>query len=108
MRGQQKYNEYYISLSKKIRQIRLCQGLSQKEIAESIGVSFQQYQKYEKALNRIPIMALVVFCEMTDTDIKELILCNIKFTKNKSTYKKNVTYNTNTDIDDVVEIDDFF
>jgi len=42
----------------KIKQIRKIWGLSQIELAERIGISFQQIQKYEKGLTRISIMRL--------------------------------------------------
>ena len=37
----------------KIKRIRGARGMSQMELAEEVGVSFQQIQKYEKGINRI-------------------------------------------------------
>jgi len=42
----------------KIKQIRKSWGLSQIELAEKIGISFQQVQKYEKGSTRISAMRL--------------------------------------------------
>jgi transcriptional regulator with XRE-family HTH domain len=42
----------------KIRQIRKGWGLSQIELAERMGISFQQIQKYEKGSTRISVMRL--------------------------------------------------
>jgi len=42
-----------ILVGKKIRQHRCMVGMSQKEIAQIIGITFQQVQKYEKGQNRI-------------------------------------------------------
>jgi len=42
----------------KIKQIRKSQGLSQIDLAERIGISFQQIQKYEKGKTRISVMRL--------------------------------------------------
>jgi transcriptional regulator with XRE-family HTH domain len=42
----------------KIRQIRKGWGLSQIELAEKVGISFQQIQKYEKGSTRISVMRL--------------------------------------------------
>ena len=42
----------------KIKQIREGWGLTQIELAEKIGVSFQQIQKYEKGLTKISVMRL--------------------------------------------------
>jgi len=40
-------------VAKRIRTIRLVKGLSQQQIAQALGVSIQQVQKYEKGTNRI-------------------------------------------------------
>jgi transcriptional regulator with XRE-family HTH domain len=37
----------------RIRTLRLERGLSQAELGELLGVSFQQVQKYEKGVNRV-------------------------------------------------------
>lgn len=42
-----------VLVGKKIRQQRCMVGMSQKEIAQIIGITFQQVQKYEKGQNRI-------------------------------------------------------
>ncbi|WP_273789330.1 helix-turn-helix domain-containing protein [Bartonella sp. ML70XJBT] len=42
-----------ISIGKRIRHRRMSMRLSQKELGNSLGVSFQQVQKYEKGLNRV-------------------------------------------------------
>ncbi len=39
-------------------------GMSQKALAESVGVTFQQIQKYEKGLNRIGASRLYDFCKV--------------------------------------------
>jgi transcriptional regulator with XRE-family HTH domain len=45
-------------MGRKIREIRKSLGMSQMELAEKIGVSFQQIQKYEKGINRISVERL--------------------------------------------------
>jgi transcriptional regulator with XRE-family HTH domain len=42
----------------KIKQIRRSWGFSQIELAERMGISFQQIQKYEKGSTRISVMRL--------------------------------------------------
>ncbi|MGR3506313.1 MAG: helix-turn-helix domain-containing protein [Paracoccaceae bacterium] len=42
-----------IHVGKRLRQRRLLMGLTQSQLAESAGVTFQQLQKYEMAKNRI-------------------------------------------------------
>jgi len=38
-----------------IKRIRESRGMSQMKLAEEVGVSFQQIQKYEKGINRISV-----------------------------------------------------
>jgi transcriptional regulator with XRE-family HTH domain len=42
-----------VEVGQRIRIQRLAAGLSQSELAERIGVTFQQVQKYEKGANRV-------------------------------------------------------
>src|SRR6201986_2744433 len=42
-----------IELGKRIRLRRVEQKISQAELGEQLGVSFQQVQKYEKGVNRV-------------------------------------------------------
>lgn len=37
----------------RVRQQRILAGLSQEKLAEKLGITFQQVQKYEKGINRI-------------------------------------------------------
>lgn len=41
------------SLGKVIRRERVRRGLSQQEIADAIGVTYQQFHKYEHGINRV-------------------------------------------------------
>ncbi|MDA8174851.1 MAG: helix-turn-helix transcriptional regulator [Nitrospiraceae bacterium] len=41
-----------------IRQLRKSAGMSQMKLAEKIGVSYQQVQKYEKGVNRLSVSRL--------------------------------------------------
>lgn len=51
-----------IQLGAKIRRLRTEKGLSLAELAEGIGVTYQQVQKYEKGTNRITARTLVMVC----------------------------------------------
>ena len=42
-----------VEVGQRTRIQRLAAGLSQSELAERIGVTFQQVQKYEKGMNRV-------------------------------------------------------
>ena len=46
-------NPVDLHVGSKLREIRLKRGLSQERLAEEMGITFQQVQKYEKGLNRI-------------------------------------------------------
>jgi transcriptional regulator with XRE-family HTH domain len=42
-----------VHIGKKLKMIRIMSGMTQNQIGELVGVTFQQIQKYEKGLNRI-------------------------------------------------------
>jgi transcriptional regulator with XRE-family HTH domain len=42
-----------IHVGRRVRAARLARRMSQEKLAEAVGVSFQQIQKYEKGVNRI-------------------------------------------------------
>ncbi len=42
-----------VEIGRRVRETRLSCNLTQTELADAIGVSFQQIQKYEKGTNRI-------------------------------------------------------
>jgi transcriptional regulator with XRE-family HTH domain len=56
-----------------IRQFRLHRSMSQEALAEKIGVTFQQLQKYEKGLNRVSTSALILICRALDITPKEVL-----------------------------------
>jgi len=60
-----------INIGQKIKRIRKSWGLSQIELAERIGVSFQQIQKYEKGLTRISVMRLQQISEVLGINITD-------------------------------------
>lgn len=50
-------------VGRRIRDERLRAGMSQGELAERIGVAFQQLQKYERAANRVSASRLWLLAE---------------------------------------------
>jgi transcriptional regulator with XRE-family HTH domain len=56
----------------KIRVFRIHRKLSQTDLAEQIGVTFQQVQKYEKGANRIGASRLSRIAAVLDVSIGEL------------------------------------
>lgn len=58
-----------IKIGEKIKNARKSWGLSQIELAERLGISFQQIQKYEKGYTRISVMRLYQISEALGVDI---------------------------------------
>lgn len=56
----------------RVAQLRQTRGLSQTALADQLGVSFQQVQKYEKGLNRISASRLFHLAEVLDCSIADL------------------------------------
>ena len=57
------------NFTKELKKARLNAFLSQAKVAESLGVTPQQYQKYESGKNRISIKMLMSFCLYLNIDI---------------------------------------
>ena len=53
MRGLQKIGLVDKHIATRLKKFRIEQGVGLEELAELVGLSFQQIQKYEKALNKI-------------------------------------------------------
>ena len=56
-----------VEIGRKIRALRLQRGLSQTRLAEGIGLTFQQVQKYEKGTNRVSAGRLQKIADILDT-----------------------------------------
>lgn len=67
-----KTNPDDIKIGMNIRAIRLSQGLSQEKLAESLGVTFQQVQKYEKGTNRVGGSRMVAIAKALGVSINEI------------------------------------
>jgi transcriptional regulator with XRE-family HTH domain len=61
MGGSQRNDEI---VAHNIRRFRIARGLSQTELGEAVGVTFQQIQKYEKAKNATPPGRLRQMCKV--------------------------------------------
>ena len=65
-----------IHVGKRIRHFRHLRGMSQTDLAEQIGVKFQQLHKYESADNRISASKLKMAAEALNVSIKDLFSDN--------------------------------
>jgi transcriptional regulator with XRE-family HTH domain len=57
----------------KIRGYRNQRGISQDELGQMLGVSFQQVQKYEKGVNRVTGARLLQMAGVFECDITDLL-----------------------------------
>lgn len=64
---------FYRDLGRNLRAARTALGKSQTEIAKQIGTTFQQIQKYEKGLNRIPIYGLVSLADYLEVPLSQFV-----------------------------------
>ncbi len=62
-------NEIDQHLGKRLRQRRRTLGLTQQQIAEAVGVRFQQIQKYECGSNRIAASRLWLMAQALDISV---------------------------------------
>jgi transcriptional regulator with XRE-family HTH domain len=56
----------------RIRHIRVQQKISQSDLGEKLGVSFQQVQKYEKGMNRLTLSRAIDLAKALNTTVNEL------------------------------------
>ena len=62
-----------VAVGHRIRVRRKWLGVSQSTLAEHLGVSFQQVQKYERGANRVSASMLVRIAQRLDTTVGELV-----------------------------------
>lgn len=65
-----KPNPIDVYVGKKIREARILHGLSQSALADMIGVTFQQLQKYENAHNRVSCSRLYAISLVLDIPVQ--------------------------------------
>lgn len=53
-----------LRIAERFRILRTINGISQKQMGEIIGVSFQQIQKYENGINRVSLSNLMDLCKI--------------------------------------------
>ena len=62
-----------VALGVLVRETRLAAGLSQQQLAEACGITFQQVQKYERAANRISVSRLMAVASALGTTASQLV-----------------------------------
>jgi transcriptional regulator with XRE-family HTH domain len=64
-----KPNDVDAHVGSRLRQRRMLLGISQEQLAEMLGLTFQQVQKYERGTNRISASRLFQLARALDTPI---------------------------------------
>lgn len=59
--------------NERIAWIRDCRSISQKEVAEALGIKQQQYARYEKGINIMPITYLNPICKILNVSADYII-----------------------------------
>lgn len=82
--------KFVTKISEKIRQARINAGLTQREIAEQVGMKYQSYQKYElsKRLPRIDKLALIA--EACNVPLDYFVLDDVSIQDNWEKFKKTI------------------
>lgn len=55
----------------RLRERRLAKGMTQTQLGEAVGLSFQQVQKYEKGTNRMGASRLQQFASILGCDVSD-------------------------------------
>lgn len=61
-----------VIVGRNLRIYRGLKGVSQEQLAEAIGVTFQQVQKYEKGTNRISLSMAFKICDFLGIEVEAL------------------------------------
>ena len=70
---QSRHTALELSIGARMRARRRQLGLSQTDLAERLGVSFQQVQKYERGSNRVAASTLVAAAEALSSTVAWLV-----------------------------------
>ena len=62
----------------RMRESRLALNMSQTDLGEKLGVTFQQIQKYEKGRNRVSAARLFEICEALDVSFASMFERKLK------------------------------
>jgi transcriptional regulator with XRE-family HTH domain len=65
-------NPIDIEVGRRIRLRRTALGMSQTQLGDELGITFQQVQKYEKGVNRVGASRLVRIAEVLKTSVQFL------------------------------------
>ncbi len=61
-------------IGKNLRKLRESRGLTQKSLADALGITFQQVQKYEKGRSSIPAARLYAMSQILDASFDKFFI----------------------------------
>jgi transcriptional regulator with XRE-family HTH domain len=73
MTGNREATDSDVEIGARLRALRVNKGMSQQQLGELLGVSFQQVQKYEKGINRVAAARLVEIAHHLETNVEQLL-----------------------------------
>jgi transcriptional regulator with XRE-family HTH domain len=71
-RRNEAFREIDLKVGARVRMLRILKGLSQKRLADELGITFQQVQKYEGGSNRISAGRLAAIARLLGVTAAEL------------------------------------
>jgi transcriptional regulator with XRE-family HTH domain len=91
-----------IALGSRVRLRRKELGMSQDQLARSVGITFQQVQKYEHGTNRISFSRLVEIAEALECGVVDLI-GNLDKSKSSAALSRQIAFLTEPGASDLLE-----
>lgn len=68
---------HYLELDKKMKNLRVASGMSQKDMAAKLDLSVPSYSNYENGYSEPPMEILQKFCEILNVSVSELFGFNV-------------------------------
>ena len=62
-----------MQVCQRLKELRKEKGFSQKSVTETLGLVYQQYQKYENGTNEIPVKHLVTLAKFYGVSLDYLV-----------------------------------
>jgi transcriptional regulator with XRE-family HTH domain len=72
MKKRKSQSETDAYIGSQLRQARLSQAITQQQLAEALGVSFQQVQNYENGANGLSAVRLFAICKFLNVSLPSM------------------------------------
>lgn len=77
--------------TERLQWIRDCKNITQKELAEALGMKQQQYARYEKGINVMPLTRFIEICEYLNVSADYILGFKEDMTTIKKENRKKIT-----------------